>query len=95
MLLAERKHTKAENERRAVGRWLAGTGISDENCEALSEVFGYEPDYFKTPDAARITPWRAEAEALRQDVRELSDRIRALEEPRRSRRRADGAPGAT
>ena len=86
-LLAERKKmTENENGRRAVSRWLAGEGISDENAEHLSAIFDKPLDYFKKPPAEhrwpKPQPPSEELAALREQVREQELRLRALEERR-------------
>lgn len=84
VLMAEHRKLKPESARRTVQRWLAGTtAISDENAECLSEIFEKPDDYFKKPAPERRRPvWDVEAEAMREAIRDLEQRLQALEQPR-------------
>jgi len=94
-LLAERKGTRPENERRQLARWLNGQAITDENAEHLAAVLGYPDDYFKGPVRTRPLPaWREEAAELRTHVRDLEHRLRALESRPRRRRAERGGQEA-
>ena len=84
ILLAERKGTRPENERRSLARWLGGQKISDDNAEHLAAVLDYPYDYFKADsDGQPRSAWRQEAAALRADLRTLEERLRVLEARRR------------
>lgn len=83
VLMAEHRKLKPESARRTVQRWLAGTtAISDENAECLAEIFDKPSDYFKKPARERRPAWQIQAEEMRETIRDLEQRLLALEQPR-------------
>lgn len=96
-LLAERKGTKPESERRTIGKWLAGeTDPDDENAAHLAHILKTPPGHFRAlRPSNRLRSVEAlaahQAEQLQEltlAVYDLRDRLEALESRTARRTRA-------
>lgn len=97
ILLAERKGTKAESERRTIGKWLKGEiEPDDENAAHLAHILKTPPGHFRAlRPSNRLRSVEAlaahQAEQLQEltlAVYDLRDRLEALESRTARRTRA-------
>jgi putative ubiquitin-RnfH superfamily antitoxin RatB of RatAB toxin-antitoxin module len=68
-----------ESYRHSIYRWLAGEQPSDHNRALLARVLLVDPGQFETRPVAR-------SEQLEEELRELRDRVAALEADQQARR---------